>query len=140
MISKLNGISFKKNIRIKPSVIKISFAILLSNIFFFLIFSNNDAPKETVSIMPGWIEVQFKAEAMTPFQKGKKITLLNGNRSLKLEGVLQANQNEEGKYTAWIKEEDAPKLFQYSNWEILPFLKDWKLIKKTREVSHEIHY
>ncbi|HXH74790.1 MAG TPA: hypothetical protein VNJ08_07475 [Bacteriovoracaceae bacterium] len=140
MISRLVGTILKKNTRTKVWWMKLAVAIILSNVFFFALFSSPAMPVE-ITNRAGWVEAQFKGELMTPFHSGKKVVLLNRKRAIQMEGVLQGDINTEGKYTAWVKESEASTLFQFSEWEILPHLKGLKIavIKKNR-MNHEIRY
>lgn len=116
---------------------------MLTNIFFFILFSsepdknlNKDTP-----IHPEQVEVQIEAQLLTPFQIGKKVLLVNRQKRIKVEGVMRASLPESlDKYTVLVHEQEAAKLFQHQNWEILPFLKNLTFAAIKREKTHEIHY
>ena len=80
MISKIAGIISKKDTKTKQWWLKLGIALILSNIFFFLLFSGNEvqSPEQEPSLPAGWVEIQLKAELMTPFHEGKKINWRDG--------------------------------------------------------------
>lgn len=140
MISKIAGTILSKNTKTKVWWIKLGIALVLSNIFFFILFGNEDpvvAPE--IKTPEGVVEVQLPAILLTPFQKGKKVWLINRVYKKQVEAVLQ--NEAEGKFEILVKEESAPILFQYEIWEILPFIKTLNFQKKyTPGVIHEIRY
>ncbi|MGE3611122.1 MAG: hypothetical protein AB7I27_16140 [Bacteriovoracaceae bacterium] len=140
MISKKIGTILNTNSKNKIWWVKLGIALILSNIFFFFLFSNERPPeKSSDSIPKGMVEIQLNAELQTPFQKGKRILLINRFFKKQLEAVLQAER--EGRFEVIVKEEDAPVLFQHDSWEILPYMKNlFKKTVKSNGVQHEILY
>lgn len=140
MISKIAGTILSKDTKTKVWWIKLGIALVLSNIFFFILFKNEN-PKVTPEIKTpeGMVEVQLQAILLTPFQKGKKVWLINRVYKKQVEAMLQ---NEvEGKFEILVKEEQAPVLFQYEIWEILPFIKSLNFQKSyAHGADHEIRY
>lgn len=139
MISEKIGTLLKQNTKTKW--MKMGVALVLSNIFFFLLFSgDSEVKQETRSGTPeGWVEVQLEAQLLTPFQSGKKVLIVHRSARKKLEGVLQDAQ-ELGRITVLVKEEEANALFQYSTWEVLPYLKHLTFTNVQKDPGHEIRY
>lgn len=143
MISEKLGTLLKKNTKTKIWWTKLGIALVLSNIFFFVLFSGDSEVKQAPveGIPEGWVEVQLNAELMTPFHTGKKVLLVHRSGRKKLEGVLQDPATEQlGKITVLVKETEAHALFQHENWEVLPFLKHLNFASVIKEASHEIRY
>lgn len=142
MISEKIGTVLKKNIKTKLWWGKLTVALILSNVFFFLLFSNDSGVKKIEKGIPsGWVEVQLNAELMTPFHSGKKVLLIQRLSRKKLEGVLQTPSSDQlGKITILVKENEAHTLFQNEAWEILPYLKNLQFASIKKEASHEIRY
>ncbi len=134
-----NGTSLKINTNAKVRWIKLAFALVLSNVFFFLIFSEGEK-KIAPSTPTGWVEVKLEAQLMTPFQNGKKVLLLNRSGRKKLEAVLQAESAQDLKLTVLVKESDAHELFEHSNWEIMPFIQKINFASNQRGEHFEITY
>lgn len=123
--------------------IKLGIALVLSNVFFFVLFAGDSEVKSgTPSGIPaGWVEVQLSAELMTPFQLGKKVLLVQRTARKKLEGVLQApGADQLGKITVLVKESEAQALFHHESWEVLPYLKHLSFATARKDFSHEIRY
>lgn len=140
MISEKLGTLLKKNTKPKIWWMKLGVALILSNIFFFVLFSGeSEVSAEVPPLNPqGYVEVQLEAELKTPFQLGKKILLVNRHGRKKLEGMLQGEQL--GKITVLVKEDEAHALFQHESWEVLPYLKNLHFAVAIKEASHEIRY
>jgi hypothetical protein len=140
VISEKIGTILKKNTKTKVWWAKLAVALILSNIFFFVLFSGDSEVKQTpTDLVPeGWVEVQLNAELMTPFHSGKKVLIIHRIGRKKLEGVLQADQL--GKITVLVKETEAHALFQHESWEVLPYLKHLSFASHKKESSHEIRY
>lgn len=125
----------------KKWYLKLGIALMLSNVFFFLLFSNDSEVKQDTSVPGGWVEVQLVGELLTPFHSGKKVLLVHRPGRKKLEGVLQKTGSDEiGRITVLVKEEEAHTLFQHETWEILPYLKNLNFVSATQRESHEIRY
>ncbi len=140
MISQKIGNALKKDTKTKVWWMKLGVCLILSNVFFFLLFDDNSEVKQEPE-RTGWVEVQLEAQLLTPFQNGKKVLLIQRNARKKLEGVLQANGKEEpGKITVLVREEEADALFHYTTWEVLPFLKHLTFASVKKEPGHEIRY
>lgn len=140
MILQKVGNVLKKDTKTKVWWMKLGICLILSNVFFFLLFSGDSEVKQE-STLPGWVEVQLEAQLLTPFQSGKKVLLVQRTARKKLEGVLQASgKDEPGKITVLVKEAEAQALFHYETWEVLPFLKHLTFASIKKESSHEIRY
>lgn len=141
MISKKIGTIFKENMKTKLWWGKLGIALIISNIFFFLLFGGSSEAVQETSLPQGWVEVQVNASLLTPFQQGKRVLLLHRQGRKKLEGILLMETSEQlGKITLLVKEDEAATLFRFENWEILPYLKNIHFTASTKEVGHEIHY
>ncbi len=141
MISKLIGRILNQNTRTKIWWMKLGIALLLSNIFFFVLFTGNEAPKVAQATPEGWVEIQIKAELLTPFHSGKKVLLLHRNSRKHLEAMLEKSPLEpEGRFTVLVKESQAQALLSYDSWEIIPFLKTLNFAPISKGAAHEIHY
>lgn len=140
MTSKLAGTISSISTKTRIKVLKIIVALIVSNLFFFLLFSGEE--KELVpEFHPGEVEVKLTASMLTPFQKGKRVILLARKKQIAVEAMLEVESPEDQKLTVWVKEDKARMLLEQENWEVLPFLKDFR-VTKTRSigVSHEIRY
>lgn len=142
MISKLAGIISGKNTKTKLWWTKLGFAIVLSNVFFFLLFGGDNTSSAETSLVPhGWVEVQLEARLHTPFQYGKKVLLVSRSARKKINAVLDSGGNElDPRTTVLVPEEEAALLFQHENWEILPLIQNLRFRTLVQRESHEIRY
>lgn len=142
MISKIAGNILKKDTKTKVWWMKLGIAIVLSNIFFFVLFSGSETKAPATSSIPeGWVEIQVRAELLTPFHSGKKVLLLHRNARKKVEAMLETSPLEpEGRFTVLVKETEAEALLKYDSWEIVPFLKTLTFAPLSRGTQHEIRY
>jgi hypothetical protein len=141
MISNIVGTALKKNTKTKQWWLKLGIAIFISNIFFFLLFSGSETEIEKSTIPDGWVEIQVRAELLTPFHSGKKVLLLHRLGRKKVEAMLETSPQEpEGRFTVLVKESEAESLLQHESWEIVPFLKTLSFARVHTGVSHEIRY
>lgn len=143
MIFKNVGQLLKKNTKPNSWWLKLAVALVLSNMFFFLLFSNKEKAQiqEVVETIPAdMIEAQLRADLLTPFQKGKKVLLLTRIGQRYVEGVLQGAMDSEGRYTILIKAHEANVLFGHEGWEILPFFPYKNFPRVTKGSEHEIRY
>lgn len=142
MISESVGTLLKKNTKTKQWWMKLGIALILSNVFFFLLFGNSSKVKQIETGVPaGWVEIQLSAELFTPFHSGKKVLIVNRNGRKKLEGVLQTPATETlGRITVLVRENEAHTLLQFDAWEVLPYLKNLNFASVKKETSHEIRY
>lgn len=142
MISKLAGIISGKNTKTKTWWLKLGFAIVLSNVFFFLLFGgDNTSSAETAIAPPGWVEVQLEARLHTPFHYGKKVLLVSRTARKKIPAVLSSGGNElDQRTTVLVSEEEAAHLFQHDNWEILPLIQNLHFRNNVQRENHEIRY
>ena len=142
MISKIAGTILKKNTKTKLWWMKLAVSIVLSNIFFFVLFSSNEKPSVPTSSIPeGWVELQVKAELLTTFQSRKKVLLLHREARKRVEAVLETSPQEpEGRFTVLVKETEVEALLKYESWEIVPFLKTLNFAPLHTGVHHEIRY
>ncbi len=143
MIFKKIGTLWQKNTKPKLWWIKLGVSLIISNLFFYLLFGGHPQATSipTPGPMAGWVAVQIDAELQTPFQVGKKVLLINRSKRLKVEGVLDGERPEgDSKLTFLVHEKDAAVLFLYRNWEILPFLRNLTFKAFTKGRTHEISY
>lgn len=141
MNSKIAGTGSKKNTRTKFWWIKLGLCLILSNIFFFILFSKNEKTPTLNTIPDGWVEIQVRAELLTPFHSGKRVLLLHRIAAQKVEAMLESSpQDPEGRFTVLVPENQAEVLLKYESWEIVPYLKKLSLNQATRGESHEIRY
>ena len=142
MISKIAGTILKKNTKTKLWWMKLAVSIVLSNIFFFVLFAKNEKPSVTTSSIPeGWVELQVKAELLTTFQSRKRVLLLHREGRKRVEAVLETSPQEpEGRFTVLVKETEVEALLKYESWEIVPFLKTLTFAPLHTGVHHEIRY
>jgi hypothetical protein len=142
MISKIAGTILKKNTKTKLWWMKLAVSLVLSNIFFFVLFSSNEKPSVPTSSIPeGWVELQVKAELLTTFQSRKKVLLLHREARKRVEAVLETSPQEpEGRFTVLVKETEVEALLKYESWEIVPFLKTLTFAPLHTGVHHEIRY
>jgi hypothetical protein len=139
--SEKNGMHSMKNTKNKIWWSKLAVAIIVSNIFFFIMFSDDSEKKQTLPHPEGWVEVQLEAQLLTPFHSGKKVLIVQRHARKKLEGVLKASEGDEaGRITVLVKEAEADALFQHSTWEVLPYLRHLTFTSFKKEQSHEIRY
>lgn len=141
MISNTVGSVLKKNTKTKIWWAKLGVAIMISNIFFFLLFSGSETPAAATVLPQGWVELQVRAELLTTFQKGKKVLLINRVHGKKVEGMLQeVSQDAELRHTVLVNENEAQILLRYQEWEILPYIKTLELTTRVTGDQHEIRY
>jgi hypothetical protein len=142
MISKLAGMFSAKNTKTKTWWLKLGAAIILSNVFFFLLFGGDNTSKADTFLMPhGWVEVQLDARMHTPFQFGKKVLLVSRQAQKKITGVLNQRGNElDQRITVLVKEDEAALLFQFDHWEVLPLIQNLRFKTHTQRENHEIRY
>lgn len=141
MTSKIVGTVSNKNIKNKSWWLKLALALILSNIFFFALFSKSETSQDSLAIPSGWVELQIRAELLTPFQARKKVLLINRFERKRIEGLLETNASEpEGRFTVLVKESEAVALLKFSQWEIVPFIKTFEFPHINSGVSHEIRY
>lgn len=138
-----NGTHSSRNIKNKLWWMKLSIALVVSNIFFYLIFTSDQAKGQPLraALTGALVEAQLEAQLLTPFQSGKKVLIIQRERGLKIEGVLQGLSTEvPGRVTVLVKENEASALFFHRDWEILPFLRELTLVTKSKGGTHEIRY
>jgi hypothetical protein len=135
------GTVFKKSTVTRVRFFKIIVALIISNLFFFLLFSpGSSSPQEPVKELSGWVEVQLEGHLFTPFGTGKKVILVNRKRGQQVEGLLQGEKDLGGLYNILIKEKDALMVLHQESWEILPYLQNFKLATRAKGDDREIHY
>lgn len=138
MISKLNGIDSIRNIKIDQKKMKIFFALILSNVFFFILFSSKGDGESLPSLPLGRVEVKLAGISHTPFEAGKKILLIQKSSRLKLEGFF-VSENEHFFHVS-VKDTEAHHLFKHESWEIIPYLPNLTFSQNIRGENHEILY
>lgn len=142
MLLERIGSILRKNSKSKLWWIKLGLSIIVSNIFFFILFSNpKGETRNQTTPHPEGVEVQVEALLLTPFQTGKKILVINRRKKIMIAGVLQTQYLEDPKkFTVLVNENEAGTIFHYSNWEILPYLKKFRFKESKKEKTHEIYY
>lgn len=139
MLLQKIGTIFRKSTKTKIWWLKLSLTLILSNLFFFLLFAGENSEVKQDLAPGGMVEVQISAELLTPFQSGKKVLLIHRSGRKKIEGMLKEFSPEQ-KITALVSEEEAHVLFQHEGWEILPFIKHLSFAPRKYEATHEIRY
>lgn len=130
-----------KNTKNRIWFLKLGMALILSNIFFFILFGQKNEEKIPIPNDPQLVQVQIEAQLLTPFESGKKILIIHRGLKRKIEGQLYGDGIDElGRVTISVKENDATKIFNHHHWEILPFLKNHHFASIPREGKHEIRY
>lgn len=134
---KIRGIVLKKDFQVKAA--KLAIALILSNLFFFMLFSGPDEEQAETNTL-GTVELQLKANLLTPFETGKKILLIHRSSRSKAEGKMKVPQDSEGRMTVEVLEADAELLLMHEEWEITPYLKSLKFKVAAKGESYEIRY
>ncbi|GEM_PF-1848935 len=148
-----SGIDLKKSTKKTSAIdakkiIKIITAIILSNIFFFMLFSSPNVSKQKINSADE-VEVIIEGELMTSFSEGKDVLLTQTGSGIKVRAkllTLPENQNLDDKkhYLVLTSIADAHKVLgRPLNWNILPYLKDFTLRtpkRQAQEIDHEIHF
>ncbi len=142
MISKLVGTILKKNTKTKVWWMKLGLALILSNIFFFVLFSGKETEASPLpQAAANHVEVQLIAQLSTPFVEGKKVLLVHRGSGASITGVLKAYQAEAGIHVVSVHENEANQIFQHEHWEILPYIKNLSFKRRhTQGATHEIRY
>lgn len=141
MISKIVGTNLKKNMKNKAWSAKLALSLILSNIFFFFLFSGSETKKTDAPIPEGWVEIHVRAELLTPFHSGKKVLLLQRNAGKQVEAMLEGTPpGPDDRFTVLVKETQAEVLLKYDAWEIVPFLKTLSFNSPPKGEIHEIRY
>jgi hypothetical protein len=123
----------------RPRLFKIGLALILSNIFFFLLIGGSHSETEEGAFVPGTVAMHIEARVLTPLFPGKRILIVSHKLEKKIEGHYLSSQ-EDGRVTVEVMEEDAEKLLRHSDWEILPPLKNLAFQIRKNGGGHEIHY
>lgn len=148
-----NGIELKKNTKQtngidSKKIIKLIVAIILSNIFFFMLFSSGEENNKNFQKSEG-VEVIIEAELMTSFTEGKEVLLTQKGSGLAIKAKLlnlpeTQSLDDKKHYLVLTSETDAHKILGHPlNWNILPYLKDFTLStpkRQLQEIDHEIHF
>ena len=135
---KIRGIVLKKDFQVKAA--KLAVALILSNLFFFMLFSGPEEVQAETKLSVGTVELQLKANLLTPFEAGKKILLIHRSSRSKAEGKMKADQDTEGRMTVEVLEADAELLLMHEEWEVTPYLKSLKFKTAAKGESYEIRY
>lgn len=135
---KIRGIVLKKDFQVKA--LKLAVALILSNLFFFLLFSGPEEVKAESELPSGVVELQLKTNLLTPFEAGKKILLIHRSSRTKAEGKMKIPQDAEGRMTVEVNESDAELLLMHEEWEVTPYLKSLKFRVAAKGESYEIRY
>jgi hypothetical protein len=135
-IFKGAGMNLKINID-KTRWIKTGIALILSNVFIYLVFTNE--PKEEIS-QNGSVEIELRAELYTSYSSHKKVSVMNKQRTIKVDGRLVSYSSDpESKVLVEVDEADAYLLIKKDSWEVYPLLTNYKLSPPQRN-HHEIRY
>jgi hypothetical protein len=141
MISKIAGDNSKVATRNKIWWAKLGLSIVASNILFFMLFSSDQSQTVKKELAQGWVELDVRAELLTPFQAGKKVLLLQRKARMAIEAILESSPADpEGRFTVLIKESEAHAILRHGNWEIVPYLKTISFGPVKRGEDHEIRY
>lgn len=140
MISKTVGINLKEIMKNRPLLLKLAASLMLSNIFFYLLFSSPEAKTPEASLPAGTVEVEVQGTLLTPFEERKHVLLYERARGLLIDGHLSRAPSEEGRLTVSVREDAAAVLLQHASWDILPYLKNFKRHRPAQGESHEIRY
>lgn len=137
----IGGTFLKKDTKTKIWWAKVAVALIISNLFFFLLFAGEKETAPVAGELPeGWVELQIEAQLLTPFIQGKRVLLIQRQAARQVSAILKHEQDASGKLTLLVEENQAPLLIQYQNWEILPFLKNMIFKTRTQGIQHEIRY
>jgi hypothetical protein len=138
-IFKGAGMNWKR-IKFEPRQIKIGIALVVSNIFFFLLFSGGD--ETTVNtLIPGYVEIEVRGELSTSFAEGKKVSVINKRRTIKVDAqLLRYHSEPDSKVLLQVDEKDAHQLLAPDNWEIFPLLSTYQVALPLPKEAHEIRY
>lgn len=140
MIFKKDGTSLKKITKNKIWWVKLAVCLILSNIFFFVLFKPSPADEIEESVQAGWVELQIRADLLTPYKHDKKILLINRISRSRAEGVLKSSVDSEGRMTVLVREIDASILLKYEHWEVLPYMKTLSFAPVPKGDIYEIRY
>ncbi len=140
MNSKIAGENLKKGTRTKIWWAKLSFAFILSNVLFYLLFSKNEE-----NLQPhrpqGYVELHLQAHLLTPFQFRKKVLIIQREKRIRVEAMLEKMELEPDEhYTVLVKEIEAEILLKHERWEIIPYLSTLTFASNKGKRTHEIHY
>lgn len=133
------GKSLKLATSDRPKLLKIALALVLSNIFFFLLIGGSDEESENPATPMGSVAIHLEARILTPLFPGKRIHIVSHSLGEKIEGTFRSHQ-EDGRITVEVQEDVASVLFKKSDWEILPPLKNLAFQQKKNGAIHEIRY
>lgn len=133
------GKSLKLATTDKQKLVKIALALILSNIFFFLLIAGDGEETEDTPGLPGTVAIHLEARVLTPLHAGKKIMIVSHGLGEKIEGHFRS-LSEDGRITVEVQEDEARALLQKSDWEILPPLKNLAFQTRRAGVRHEISY
>lgn len=132
------GKSLKLATSNKQKLAKIALALILSNVFFFLLFGESEAEIESPDT-PGTVAIHLEAKILTPLHGGKRIMIVSHALGVKIEGYFRSH-HEDGRITVEVPEEEAKSLLRKTDWEILPPLKNLAFQNRRSGVIHEIRY
>jgi hypothetical protein len=122
----------------RPRWIKTGLALIMSNIFFYLLFIKSST--EEVAPLAGEVEIELRAELYTSYSSHKKVTVMNKQRSIKVDGTLLSYSTEpESKVLIHVNEADAHLLITKDSWEVFPLLLNYK-VSSPKRGQHEIRY
>lgn len=139
--ASLKGSSTLTSATSKKPIIKLMMAFLLSNIFFFMLFSE-DKEKKSPTERVG-IEIIIEGKLMTSFEKNKEVILSHQHAGI-IKARLLEIQPMQDSYLVLTTEAEAIKILARPvNWSILPYLKNYSMktpSKPMQEIDHEIHF
>lgn len=139
---RINGITSNLATKNKKWWLKLSMAIILSNILFFLFFQENEVQGADIIHNPDHVEIRIHAELFTPFSHGKKILIINRENRLSRVGFLIAEHLEEEikTYTIQVDEKYVNELLNSPSLQIIPFIKEIKFKTSSKRYDYEIRY
>lgn len=133
--TQTNAISAQK-------ILKLVIALILSNIFFFMLFSSDETSKVEKTYQG--VEVIIEGKLLTSFEENKEVLLTHPNSGLKIKARLLTHPDMQDHYLILAEESDALKILARPlQWNILPYLKNYSLRSPkqlTQEIDHEIHF
>jgi len=140
MLFKKNGTSFKLDTKNKTFIIKIAAALVLSNIFFFILFSPSDEIEEK-SLSDNEVEIHLQVTFHTSFQKGKKVLLIHRKTQRMVEAKLQDWVNEETQtLSVSVQDTQAQRVIDLTGWEVVPYIKQYTFAQTSKGDQYEIRY
>lgn len=137
-----NGMSLKLATKDKRWWFKLSIAIILSNILFFLFFHENEVQGADMIRHPDDVEIRIQADLFTSFSAGKKILIINREGRISRPGILIAEHIDEEikSYTIQVDQKYVNELLNTSSLQILPYIREITFKPSPKRYDYEIRY